>query len=171
MKQKVRTITRKIPARTIRSYQCLVCKTKYRHKKLAEKCADRVLEKINFNIGDQVKINLYHICNIDEKSFYPKGRVVKILGPMLPDEEYERKWFGGYSERLNSHIFQYEVAFYCVCDMKRSGRYFLPEISLWPVSAANSKKKQKGKSKKIVIKSRFPTPEEVKRYLREKKFI
>ena len=125
----MKKIVKEIPARTSITYQCKDCKTKYRSEKKAKECEERVLEEKLFKVGDKIIIIPARVCNDGEfnwKSFWPKAKVVKILGPMLPDYEYEVKWLG--SRGLNSHVYQYEVEYNCLCGKKRGDLVYTPEM-------------------------------------------
>jgi len=123
-----------VPRRVIHSYQCETCGTKYSKKEQAQKCEARIKEKKFFKKGDLVKGSAeYHACNHTgtDLSFLPKGKVIRVIGPILPDYEYEVKWLGAKAERLNGHIYLYEVEFPCKC--RRVTRYYLfrsPELKL-----------------------------------------
>ncbi len=128
----MKKIVKEIPARTSVTFQCEICKTKYRSEKKAEECEERVLEEKLFKVGDKVIIIPARVCDkvgsksSFGKSFWPKATVVKILGPTLPDYEYEVKWLG--SRGLNSHVYQYEVEYSCLCGRKRGDLVYTPEI-------------------------------------------
>lgn len=111
-------------------YQCSICKTKYSKASEAKKCETRILEEKKFKIGDLVEnIEPRICCGMDDRPYKFKGKIVKIIGPLPPDEEYEIKWLGGDSKRLNSHVWQYEVEYICPrCKEKKSHRYYTPEI-------------------------------------------
>lgn len=109
------------------TFPCSVCKTEYHKRRDAKECKKRKLEKIKFKIGDLVFAHEPRQCN--SKTYKVRGKVVKILGPQASDEEYEAKWLGELSERLNSHVFQYEVKYTCpICKEKKSMVYYAPEI-------------------------------------------
>ncbi len=123
----MRTITRKIPARTSIIYQCGKCKSRYKSKEKALKCEARPAEPKLFRLGDLVKWREQYHCDRYNKNYFPKGRVVRVLGPMLPDEEYNIKWL---QNRLSGkHVFQYEVKWPCPYCGKPSGSLFYsPEL-------------------------------------------
>ena len=113
--------------------RCSVCKTKYKSKsepKAVEKalqCKNRSLEEKIFKKGDLVTNVELRTCSITGGKYYFKGKVVRVLGPMLPDYEYEVKWLGGVSSRVNGHVFQYEVSFMCPhCKEARKEFYYAP---------------------------------------------
>jgi hypothetical protein len=55
--------------------------------------------------------------------------VTRIIGPEPPDYEYETKWLGSKTERLNAHVFMYQVKFRCPhCEEIREARYYAPEL-------------------------------------------
>ena len=120
----MKTIRRRIPARTNVSYQCWVCGTKYRSKKSAQKCEARTLEIREFSEGYWVRAKEKRHCGLTGKSYICEGIIVDVLGPMLPDEEYENKWLGGKTERLNGHVYQYEVQFICPCCNKLKRAFY-----------------------------------------------
>ncbi len=123
----MKKIVKKIPARVSITYQCKVCKTKYRTAERAEKCEERTLEFQRFRAGDKVFNLEPRCCYIGSKYFRVKMTIVKILGPMLPDYEYMVKWLGSYG--LDSHIFQYEVEYTCpTCRKKHGHLYYAKEI-------------------------------------------
>ncbi len=126
----MKKIVKEISARTSVVYQCEICKTKYRSEKKAKECESRVLEEKLFKVGDEIIIIPALVCSdgrFNGKSFWPKATVVKILGPKLPDYEYEVKWLG--SRGLNSHVYQYEVEYACFCGNKpRSDLLYAPEM-------------------------------------------
>lgn len=116
--------------RTEKTFQCSICKTEYYKKSDAKKCEKRKLEEKKFKKGDLVFAYEPRQCSRNNyKPHKVRGEVVKILGPEASDEEYENKWLGGSPERLNSHVFQYEVKYTCpICDEKRGALYYAPEI-------------------------------------------
>jgi len=128
----MKKIVKKIPARTSIQYQCEICGTKYRKAAAAKKCEARILEEKKFKVGDKVLIiparacSQVHTTRAFGKPFWPKATVVKVLGPMLPDYEYEVKWLG--SRGLNNHVYQYEVKYDCLCGRKRGDLLYLPEL-------------------------------------------
>lgn len=114
---------------TITWYQCDICKTKYEKASDAEKCEARTLEEKKFKVGDLVQAIEKRQCLSSEgsKEYICKGKIVKIIGPMAPDEEYEIKWLN--SERLNNHVWEYEIEYICPhCGEKKGARYYAPEI-------------------------------------------
>ncbi len=128
----MKIIKKKVPAHTTFSYQCEVCGTKYRTEEQALKCEARTKEKKTFKRGDAVRGYECHVCSHGkrDKNFLPEGKVVKTMGPMLPDYEYETKWLNSRSERINGHIYLYEVAYPCLCGKPRRHLYRTPEIML-----------------------------------------
>lgn len=82
-----------------------------------------------FGIGSRVKNVEKRQCTRERKPYTFSGVVTKIVGPEAPDYEYEVKWLGGKSERLGSHVFQYQVRFTCPhCKEIREHRYYAPEL-------------------------------------------
>ncbi len=123
----MKKIVKEIPARTSVTYQCEICKTKYRSEKKAKECEARTLEEKLFKVGDKVFNLEPRCCYIGSKYFRAKMTVVKILGPMLIDYEYSVKWLSSYG--LDSHIFQYEVKYTCpTCNKQRGHLYHAPKI-------------------------------------------
>ncbi len=125
----MKKIVKQIPARVSTTYQCEVCKTKYRTAEKAKECEARVLEEKIFKVGDAIIIIPARVCDsgrFNQKSFWPKATVGKILGPMHPDYKYEVKWLG--SRGLNSHVYQYEVKYNCLCGRKRGDLVYAPEM-------------------------------------------
>jgi hypothetical protein len=123
----MKKIVKKIPARISTTYQCEICKTKYRSEKKAKECEKRLPEIRHFKVGDIVFNLEPRCCYIGSKYFRTKMNVVKIMGPMLIDYEYAVKWLGSYG--LDSHIFEYEVEFTCpTCGKKHGHLYYSPEI-------------------------------------------
>jgi hypothetical protein len=110
-------------------YKCGICRTEYDKASDAKKCEKRVLEVIAFTKGNSVSNIQPRTCNIHGKHYIFKGKVVKIVGPMASDYEYETKWLGSISERVNGHVFHYQVKFKCPhCKEVREERYFTPEL-------------------------------------------
>ena len=126
----MKKIVRRVPAHTVRSFQCEVCGTKYRSAKQAIECESRTKEKKAFRVGDRVLAIEARFCNKNSSfSYMAIGKIVKIEGPVLPDQEYERKWLGGDSKRLNSHVYKYWLSFKCPhCNEKRKHPYYGPEL-------------------------------------------
>lgn len=112
-------------------YMCSVCRTKYPNKKEAARCEKRTCEKKSFSIGDTVRNIEPRTCWMNSEEYIFSGKVVRILGPKPSDYEYEVKWLGGKAERINAHVFQYEVEFNCPhCKEKEQARYHAPELKL-----------------------------------------
>lgn len=111
-------------------YQCSVCKTKYRKLSDARECEAKTLEEKKFKIGDQVTNIEPRLCSRKNMRLYKfKGEIIKLIGPLCPDFEYEVKWLGGDSKRLDSHIWQYEVKYICpLCGRQKTTVYFTPEL-------------------------------------------
>ena len=123
--------------KVVRCYEsrCGVCKTKYsstkkgRALKEAKQCASRILEKKVFKLGDPVTNLEPRNCFGGGKSYYFRGRVIKIIGPEPSDYETEVKWLGGKQERVNGHVFQYEVEYICPrCEKTKTMLYYAPEL-------------------------------------------
>ena len=123
----MRTVIRKIPAKTTTSYQCSRCRTKYRSKAKALQCEAQITEEKVFKIGERVTWREPRHCQSYDKSYKLDGKVRKILGPTLPDEEYNFKWLGG--RFSGKHIFMYEVSWRCPhCKEIQDGRYYSLEL-------------------------------------------
>lgn len=114
---------------TITLYKCSVCKQTYSNKKEAAHCEDRIREKKLFRVGATVRNKEPRFCQIKSKHYRFSGKIVRILGPKPSDYEYETKWLGGKRERVNGHIFLYEVKFCCpYCKEIRREQYHTPEL-------------------------------------------
>lgn len=126
----MKQIVRRVLAHTTRSFQCEVCGTKYSTKKQALKCENRTKENKIFKKGDVVRGLEYYLCDHGKKEskFLPEGRVAVVIGPTLPEYEYEIKWLGGKAERINGHIYLYDVTFKCLCGKVRSDLFRTPEL-------------------------------------------
>ncbi|MBI3632839.1 MAG: hypothetical protein HY226_00950 [Candidatus Vogelbacteria bacterium] len=115
-------------------YQCEVCKTEYKKEADAKSCEKMLIKEEPFKVGDQVQNVEPRQCNVNGKIYFFKGRVIKVVGPMPFDEEYERKWLGADPTRLNSHVYAYQVEFRCPhCrgqNAKQSAQYYSPELKL-----------------------------------------
>lgn len=126
-KRKAKTpqkITKKITL-----WQCGICKTKYKTETHARLCQDRFLEKKKFAVGDRVTNKERRVCSKTNTQYTFTGTVISIQGPEPADGEYERKWLGEKRERLNSHVFSYEVEYRCPqCNKKKSALYYAPEL-------------------------------------------
>lgn len=123
----MRTIREVMPRRVRFTYVCKRCKARYRNKKRALECDSLPVEEKVFRVGDLVKWREQYHCDRRNKNYFPQGRVVCILGPMLPDEEYNIKWLQ--SRLSGKHVFQYEVKWPCPYCGKPSGSLFYsPEL-------------------------------------------
>lgn len=111
-------------------FYCEICNTKYENPKKAGECEKRKIEKKEFKLGDWVRAKEDRMCMCRGNTEYICiGRIVKIIGPLPPDFEYETKWLGGKPERLNNHVWQYEIGYRCpVCEEYKRARYYAPEI-------------------------------------------
>ncbi len=121
----MKKIVKKIPARVSTTYQCEICKTKYRSEKKAKECEERILEKRIFKVGDTAYSLVKRECVASRRPYRPKGKIIKIEGPMISDNEY-----GIYNEKSGRfHIFKYEVEFVCPrCNKKHNSLYCVPEL-------------------------------------------
>jgi len=125
----MRIIIRKIPARVSTIYKCKKCKIggRYRSKAKALKCESQPIEPKIFRIGNHVQWREQYHCDRFGKNYFPKGKVVRIFGPMLPDEEYNIKWLQ--SKLSGKHVFQYEVEWLCpYCKDPKSNLFYSPEL-------------------------------------------
>lgn len=114
-------------------YVCERCKTRYENRKDALWCNARPLEKKIFRIGDTVSNLEPRTCLGAGKRYIFSGKIVKISKPQPADHEYEVKWLAGKRRRLDSHVFQYEVEFFCPhCKQKKRSLYYAPELKLIP---------------------------------------
>ena len=113
--------------RTVTIFQCGICRTEYDKASDAQKCEKRILEVKAFAKGDMVSNIEPRTCGI--KNYIFKGRVVRIVGPMASDYEYEVKWLRAIADRVNGHVFHYQVKFTCPCCKEtREERYLAPEL-------------------------------------------
>ena len=128
----MKKIVRRVAAHTVRSFQCEICGHGYPTKSQALKCEARVKERRKFRKGDLVKGHELYVCVDGKKKnkFLPEGRITIVIGPTLPEYEYEVKWLGARPERLNGHIYLYEVTFECLCGRTRSNVFRTPELVL-----------------------------------------
>lgn len=125
----MKKIVKVIPERTVVMYQCGKCKTKYRSFKRAQKCNLMPVEKKIFCVGDSVSCRRLNMCSRDMfgKSYRLKGMIVKILGPGLPDEDYNIRLLQGKLRGL--HVFQYEVDWKCkLCNEPQLGLFYGMEL-------------------------------------------
>ena len=110
-------------------YVCSTCRTRYSNKKEALRCENRVRENKIFRVGDAVQNIEPRTCQIKQREYIFSGKIVMIVGPKPSDYEYEVKWLCGKSERINGHVFHYDVEFNCPhCGEKRQGWYYAPEL-------------------------------------------
>ena len=126
----MKKIVTRVPAHTVRLFQCEVCETKYHSAKQAEKCEERLKEKKAFRVGDRALAIEARFCGKNSSfSYMAIGKIVRIEGPVLPDYEYERKWLGGDLKRMSSHVYKYWLSFKCPhCKEKRLHPYYGPEL-------------------------------------------
>ena len=119
---------KKIVKRVV-TYKCDICRTEYGKAGDAKKCEKRSLEVKVFIKNDRVSNIEPRTCSIHDKNYIFRGKVVRIVGPMASDFECEVKWLGAVLERVNSHVFHYQVKFKCPhCKEVRENRYFAPEL-------------------------------------------
>src|SRR3990172_422212 len=99
-------------------YRCDVCKTEYLKKRAAQRCEASPVEDREFRRGDAVRAVERRSCFLCRpKTYIVRGKVSKVIGPVLMDEEYSKKWLNG--RGLGMHVFQYVVAFVKPCCKKR----------------------------------------------------
>jgi len=118
--------------KVVTSYHCNICNTKYTTPKKAAQCDARGREAPVASIGDRVRINEKRGCAYDwNKKYVAEGVITKISGPLPPDYEYEVKWLGGSSQRLNSHVLEYLVTYTCPhCQQVREHPVYAPEFTV-----------------------------------------
>ena len=108
-----------------------VCGTDYQNKSVAKECESKPIEQKKFKVGDRVISMEPRVClSASEerkfKEYKPKGRINKIFGPLLPDEDYWNKRFGGLPDR---HVFLYKVTYKCPkCGKEKEAAYFEAEL-------------------------------------------
>lgn len=125
----MKVITRQIPARVSTVYKCKKCKIggRYKSKVKALKCETLPIEPKLFRVGDKVTWREKRTCQSYNKNYSLRGKVTKISGPMLPDEEYNLKWLG--AELSNKHVFEYLVKWQCrYCKEKMDGLFYGMEL-------------------------------------------
>lgn len=111
------------------SYQCSVCGVRYTNKKDAKKCDKKEVEKRSFKIGDRIRVLEPRTCQRGDHYYVRNAKVVKVVGPMPSDFEYECKWLDGKRERINSHVFGYKIRYRCpICKKIRTEFYYAPEL-------------------------------------------
>lgn len=90
-------------------------------------CEAQPVEQKIFKVGARVTWIEKKECGYSSRHYRIDGQVVAILGPQLPDEEYNKKWLGG--ELKNTHVYIYEVNWICpYCRQRCSGRFYSPEL-------------------------------------------
>jgi hypothetical protein len=122
----VKTNRIKIPAHISTSYECEKCGRKYPSESRARKCESQPLEARKFKRKDLVSWREIKNCSTGRKYFI-KGTVWDIVGPVLPDEEYNIKWLKG---RLSGkHVYEYIVEWNCpFCMRNHEDRFYGPEL-------------------------------------------
>jgi len=109
-------------------FQCRVCRTKHASRRRAAACESKGRERRVFRKGDRVQAREPRFC-LDQSQYVMSGTVIRVIGPLPPDEEYELKWLGGRRERLGQHVYQYEIWYKCpVCGRSKTARYYAPEL-------------------------------------------
>lgn len=112
------------------TYRCEVCGARYSLPSKALRCQKRPIEKQVFQIGDRVIGRELRTC-VSGKSYRPRGIILEIKRPQLPDEEYENKWLGGKSDRKRSHVLVYIFQFRCPhCKQEHAMPFYAPELAL-----------------------------------------
>ncbi|MDP1718873.1 MAG: hypothetical protein Q8L24_00390 [bacterium] len=112
-------------------FRCDVCKTEYDNKKDAKLCESRLVEMPMFRKGDAVRAIEGRRC-VCSKTYLVRGMVTRVIGPVLMDEEYSKKWLNGWM--LGRHVFEFGVSFTTpCCEEKTSAIYYGLELkSLCP---------------------------------------
>ena len=124
----MKVIRVEIPAKTDVSYQCETCGRKYHNELSAVNCEKRKLERKIFKIGELVKNTTARQCH-NGKNYYFDGTVIDIRGPIPSDDEYEILILGGKEERMNSHVYQYEVKYVCpICKKIKTALLYSPQL-------------------------------------------
>lgn len=132
--------------KTTTRYFCEVCNTKYRKESEAKACEARVIESSIFKIGDIVTNIEPRICSLSspETPYSFEGKIIEIQGPQPADFDYEVRWLGGNTKRLNSHVFLCIVEYSCpVCKRTKSAAYYVPEIIFYSKDIQNKTVKNK----------------------------
>lgn len=120
MKERTETVVR---------YECETCGTRYRNREEAELCEEEPIEEQQFEVGDEVRAIEPRQCWNGEE-YTATGHVLSVQGPKCSDVEYEIKWLGGKRERLESHVFLYEIAYDCpICGNRKTAIYYAPELT------------------------------------------
>ena len=123
----MRITTQRVRAHTIIRYQCRVCRKKHTTENAARYCEARPVENKAFILGQVVRVIERRECS--GRPYFAKGVVTSITGPTLPDRDYEIRWLGAKPERLNGHIFMYEIKFFCPrCKRPKKVVAFTPEL-------------------------------------------
>lgn len=73
------------------------------------------IEQKKFKLGDRVISTEPRVCfsaseGNNLKEYRPKGKIVKIFGPFLPDEDY---WIKRFGELPDMYVFLYQVVHKC----------------------------------------------------------
>lgn len=127
----MKTIRREIPARTEVGYQCEICKTEYRTVAEAIHCEKRKLEKKIFKVGQEVSTMELRRCQLASRPYIARGAVKMVLGPVLPDRDYEIRHLGGDPQRMNSHAWHYIVRWKCPhCEKTKQHVFYTPELKV-----------------------------------------
>lgn len=122
-------IVMQVKRTVVKTYICDKCKTPYTSAKACMKCELLGVEDPIAKVGDKVRILEPRQCSGSDKPYVAKGVISEISGPLPVDVEYERKWLGGKSKRLNSHTRSYLVSYKCPrCRESRSQPVFVPEF-------------------------------------------
>lgn len=125
----MKTIRREIPARTEVGYQCEICGTEYRTADEAVRCEKRNLEEKSFKVGQKVSARELRRCQLASRPYKACGVVKMVLGPILPDRDYEIRHLGGAPQRMNSHVWHYIVWWKCPhCEKIKQHVFYAPEL-------------------------------------------
>jgi hypothetical protein len=125
----------KIRTKVTQEYSCDVCGTAYDTPSKAQRCERRTIETPVVAIGARVRLREKRQCLMNQRvnsGYYTaEGTISRISAPQPPNEEYENKWLGGKSLRLNSHVRVYFVHYQCPhCKEWRDQPVYAPEFTV-----------------------------------------
>lgn len=122
-----RKIQRRIPAHVSVSYQCEKCERKYRTPTKAQECESQPVEPKKFKVGDRVSWREAKECGQAGRNYFINAIVTKVIGPTLPDEEYNIKWLQGHL--AGKHVYEYLLNWNCpYCTTEHAGVYYGIEL-------------------------------------------
>lgn len=114
-----------------RGYQCGICMTEWETWEEKEVCEARVVEEKVFEPGDKVRLEHLHRCQtplLGLERIPMIGMVIDVVGPLLPDEEYENQVIKD-PRRLKQHIYWYMVEYDCGrCQQSLKRQCCLPDL-------------------------------------------